>query len=131
MSHTANTGSRKSARIERNAQKSFGPAAPATEPQSRIVYLRVNRRFLLQLNPPTALQPNPPPSQPNMEGNLYVIAAPINRVQWFAGNTVDWLVRISKLMFLYTFQTRSVQYWLDNEIDNSWRQVGGAGVHYL
>jgi hypothetical protein len=96
------------------------------------VYLRVNRRLLLLPNPPTADQPNPQPSQPppGTTGNLNIIAAELPHLQKFAGNTVDWLLRVARLLLdprgvgvLHTFQTGTVRRWLDREMDGSWRQV--------
>ncbi len=96
-----------------------------------VVYLRVNRRFLLLPNPPTENQPNPASSPPlDGTGNLNVIAGPLLDIQNFAGTTVDWLIRVAKLVLdprgagaLYTFQTGTVQYWLNQEMTDSWRQV--------
>jgi hypothetical protein len=96
------------------------------------VYLRVNRRLLLIPNPPTENQPNPPSSQPALgeTGNLNVIAGLLLDIQTFAGTTVDWLIRVARLILdprgvgiLYTFQTGTVKYWLNREMTDSWRQV--------
>jgi len=67
-------------------------------------------------------------------GNLNVIAGPLLDIQNFAGtNTVDWLIRMAKLILdprgdgvLYTFQTGTVQYWLNREMTDSWRQVAAG-----
>jgi hypothetical protein len=99
-----------------------------------MVYLRVNRRFLLLPNPPTPNQPNPPPSQPppGATGNLNLIAGQLPRLQRF-DTTVDWLIRVARLILdprgagvLYTFQTGTVEYWSNQEMNNSWRQVGAG-----
>lgn len=112
---------------------------PTTTPPDT-VYLRVNQRFLLLHNPVTAAQPNPPtslpPSQPPLGGwNLNVIAAPLADLQFFAGNTVDWLIRVARFILdprgtgaLYTFQTKTVDYWLGVEKDDSWRTVQAGEV---
>jgi len=101
------------------------------------VYLRVNRRLLLLPNLPTANQPNPQPSQPppGTTGNLNIITAELPDLQKFAGNTVDWLLRVARFLLdprgvgvLHTFQTGSLQYWLDQEMDHSWRQVGPGDI---
>jgi hypothetical protein len=99
-----------------------------------VVYLRVNRRLVLLPNPPTESQPNPASSPPlNGTGNLNVIAGPLLDIQNFAGTSVDWLIRMAKLILdprgagvLYTFQTGTVQYWLNHEMTDSWRQVGAG-----
>src|SRR5258705_3166775 len=92
------------------------------------VYLRVNRRLLLLPNLPTANQPNPQPSQPppGTTSNLNIIAAELPNLQKFAGNTVHWLLCVARLLLdprgvgiLHTFQTGSLQYWLNQEMDHS------------
>ena len=129
MSHTANAGPRRSAGIQGDMEKKLQ--------LDGTTYLRVNRRFLLQHNPSTAYQPNPSPSQPppSIGGHLNVIAAPLRHLQKFADNTVDWLIRLAGLALeprgagvLYTFRTQSVQYWLDKEMDDSWREVTAGEV---
>ena len=98
---------------------------------AEMVYLRVNRRFLLVLNPATTAQPNPLPAQPlDAGGNLNIIAAPLAEFQFFAGDRVDWLIRVAGLILdphgtgvLYTFQTKTVDYWLNLEQDHTWRTV--------
>lgn len=97
------------------------------------VYLRVNRRLLLLPNLPTEDQPNPPPSQPlpGTTGNLNIIAATLPDLQRFTGiRTVYWLLYMARFILdprgtgvLHTFQTRTVRHWLDQEMDDSWRQV--------
>ena len=92
-----------------------------------IVYLRVNRRLLLLPNPPTENEPNPASSPPLIgTGNLNVIAGPLLDIRNFAGTTVDWLIHVAKLILdprgagvLYTFQTGTVQYWLNRETTDS------------
>jgi len=99
------------------------------------MYLRVNRKLLLLPNPPTEDQPNPPSSQPSLgvTGILNVLAGPLTDIQKFAGTTVDWLIRVARLILdprgagnLYTFQRGTVQYWLNQEMTDSWRQVGAG-----
>lgn len=109
-----------------------GPRVPTP---AEMVYLRVNRQLLLQLNAPTANQPNPIPSRPphGIGGNLNIIAAQLPELQKFAGTTVDWLIRVARFILeprgsgvLYTYQTQDVQYWLGREKDNTWRQVAAG-----
>ena len=96
------------------------------------LYLRVNQRLLLLPNLPTEDQANPLPSPapPCATGNLNIIAAELPDLQKFAGNTVDWLLRVARLLLdprgvgvLHTFQMGTVRRWLDREMDGSWRQV--------
>jgi len=100
-----------------------------------IVYLRINRRLLLLPNPPTQNQPNPPSSQPFLgeTSNLNIIAGRLRDIQTFSGPTVDWLIHVARLILdprgagiLYTFQTETVQYWLNRELAGSWRQVAAG-----
>ena len=56
-------------------------------------------------------------------------------LQFFAGNTVDWLIRVARFILdprgtgaLYTFQTKTVDYWLGVEKDDSWRTVQAGEV---
>jgi hypothetical protein len=102
-------------------------------PHSQMLYLRVNRRFLLQLPAPTAAQPNlqPLPPAPGTTGNLNVITANLADLHPFAGNTVDWLIKVARLLFeplgtssLYTFTQQSLEWWLDREMEPTlWRLV--------
>ncbi len=101
-------------------------------PVADILYLRVNRALLSLPNPPTENQPNPPPSSPpaGAAGNLNIIAAALPDLQRYAGHTVDWLVDVARSILdprgsgvLFTFQTGTVDFWLDREMDGSWRQV--------
>ena len=116
--------------IESPQKKQCTDLRVPTTTSTEIVYLRVNRRLLLQLNAPSANQPKPPPSHPlpGESGNLNVIAAPLPDLQKFAGTTVDWLIHVARLIFarsgvLYTFQTQNLHYWLGRQKDNTWRQV--------
>lgn len=54
-------------------------------------------------------------------------------ITFAVGTTVDWLIHEARSMLdprgtgvLYTFQTGMVQYWLNREMTNSWRQVGAG-----
>ncbi|KAF9508913.1 hypothetical protein BS47DRAFT_1384578 [Hydnum rufescens UP504] len=98
-----------------------------------MLYLRVNRAFLLHLPAPTAAEPDPQPLQPDpgTTGNLNVIIADLASLRPFAGNTVDWLIKVARLIFeplgtssLYTFTTESLDWWLGREMEpTSWRLV--------
>ncbi|CAA7257427.1 unnamed protein product [Cyclocybe aegerita] len=105
--------------------------ADAESPQK--LYLRINRKFLLLHYPLTAdqqdKQPLPPP--PGATTNLNVIIANLPELRPFAGDTIDWLVKVARLIFeplgttsLYTFSTESLEWWLDREMEASqWRKV--------
>lgn len=99
-----------------------------------MLYLRVNRRFLYLLPSPTEDQPRADPQPlappPDTTGNLNIIIADLSDLRPFAGDTVNWLIRVARLIFeplgtssLHTFVTGSVEYWLDREMDPSWRPV--------
>jgi len=98
-----------------------------------MLYLRVNRKFLRLLPAATADQPNPQPLPPlpGTTGNLNVITADLLDLHPFAGNTVDWLINVARLIFeplgtssLYTFTTESLEWLLDREMEPTlWRQV--------
>ena len=102
-------------------------------PGATRLYLRINRRFLLLFPLPTAAQPNPQPipPPPGTTGNLNVLIADLLDLHPFAGDTVDWLIRVARLIFeplgnssLYTFTTQSLEWWLDREMEpKTWRQV--------
>jgi hypothetical protein len=97
------------------------------------LHLRVNKKLILLFPAETTNQPslqpvNPPPET---QGNLYVITAELNDIQPFAGQTVDWLITVARLLFqplgtssLYTFTKGNVESWLDREMELSqWRRV--------
>ncbi|KAF5373230.1 hypothetical protein D9615_007414 [Tricholomella constricta] len=106
--------------------------AEPTPPQT--LYLRVNRKFLFLFPAATQQQPNPQPSAPlpGTTGNLNVIVAQLPALRPFAGDTVDWLIKVARFIFeplgtssLYTFTTKTVEWWLNREMEPSlWRQVG-------
>src|ERR1700733_1136494 len=107
------------------------PTTDAGAPQT--LYLRVNRQFLLLLPDATDDQPNtqPLPPLPGTTGNLNVIIADLPDLRPFAGDTVDWLIKVARLIFqplgtssLYTFTTESLEWWLDREMEPAlWRPV--------
>ena len=98
-----------------------------------MLYLRVNRKFLLLLPTATEHQPNPHPLQPppGTSGNLNVIIADLADLHPFSGGTVDWLIKVARLIFeplgtssIYIFTTESLEWWLDREMEPaSWRRV--------
>ena len=134
---------RRSSRIANSKRAAYAPNAfnkipgkkrhslvepqPPTAPQT--LYLRVNRRFLLLL--PDAPEDQPSPPLPGTRGNLNVIIADLPDLRPFTGDTVDWLIKVARLIFqplgtssLYTFTTRSVEWWLDREMQLPlWRVV--------
>ena len=103
------------------------PYAPQT------LYLRVNYKFLVPLPTATIDQPNPQPFHPlpGKSGNLNVIIANLPDLRPFAGDTVDWLIQVARLIFeplgmssLYTFTAESLESWLEKEKDPwLWRRV--------
>ncbi|CAA7257420.1 unnamed protein product [Cyclocybe aegerita] len=125
------TGASQSHRSQGKKNKSQRlPTAKAGS--SQMLYLRVNRKFLCLLSAPTADQPGPQPMPPpGTTGNLNVIIANLPDLIPFAGDTVDWLIHIARLIFeplgtssLYTFTTESLEWWLDREMEPSqWRKV--------
>ena len=97
-----------------------------------MLHLRISRRFLSLFQPSTTANPDPPslPPTPGTPGNLYVIAASLDDLRPFAGDTVDWLIIVARHIFeplgsssLYTFTTQSTEWWLDKDSDSQWRQV--------
>ena len=127
--------SRGTSRIFKNLIKKNtrpGPGAPCdshNHPSPQVLYLRVNHRFLLPF-PLASAEPNPPPLSCE-PGNLNVLVANLADLRCFAGETVDWLIAVARLIFeprgtssLYTFTTESLEWWLDREMEPSlWRQV--------
>jgi hypothetical protein len=71
------------------------------------------------------------PPLPGTTGNLNIIIADLPDLRPFAGDTVDWLIKVARLIFeplgtssLYTFTTESLEWWLDREmIPALWRPV--------
>jgi hypothetical protein len=63
---------------------------------------------------------------------MNVIVADISELRPFASDTVDWLIKIARLIFkplgtssLYTFTTQTVEWWFDREmVPAQWRSVG-------
>ena len=113
------------------ATKRKPPRLPAPDPDTpQTLYLRVNRGFLLL--PPAPDQPNPVP-MPILSNkpNLDVIVANLPDLHPFAGNTVDWLIRVARLIFeplgmssLYTFTTGPLESWMNREFEPLlWRRV--------
>ncbi|KAJ3502084.1 hypothetical protein NLJ89_g9045 [Agrocybe chaxingu] len=105
------------------------PTANVESPQT--LYFRINRKFLCLLSAPTADKPDPPPlPPPGTTGNLNVIIANLPDLRPFAGDTVNWLIKVARLIFeplgassLYTFATESLEWWLGREMDASqWRK---------
>lgn len=109
------------------------PPQHNTQPNSNRLYLRVSRKFLRRLPESTGTQQFPPPLPPlpNASGNLYVFDADLSEISSYAGNTVNWLIKIARLIFeplgtsfLYTFRTGSVDYWWAREAEASrWERV--------
>ena len=97
------------------------------------LYLRVSREFLNQLLAPTEDQPdpNPLPPPPGIGGHLFAIRQDIQDLRPFAGETVDWLIRVARLMFeplgnssLFTFTVNTVEWWMNRDmVPAQWRQV--------
>ncbi|KAF8340833.1 hypothetical protein F5887DRAFT_1160371 [Amanita rubescens] len=115
------------------------PPTPSTPPAPapQRLYLRVSREFLNQLPAPTADQPDPEPlpPPPGIGGHLFVIIQDIEDLRPFAGERVDWLIRVARLMFeplgnshLFTFTgditEDTVQLWINMDmVPAQWRQV--------
>ena len=116
-----------------NGKKNKPQCPPVPDNGSQTLYLRLNRRFLLQFPDATEDKPNPQPlpPPPGTAGNLIVINASLSDLRPFAGDTVDWLIKVAKLIFeplgtssLYTFTTESPEWWLEREMEPStWRIV--------
>jgi hypothetical protein len=62
---------------------------------------------------------------------LNIIIANLLDLRPFAGDTVDWLIKVARLIFeplgtssLYTFTTESLEWWLEREMEPAlWRKV--------
>ena len=131
--------SKGTSQVSKNTAKSTGQP-----PRSRVkkniprtnagsLYLRINRQFLRIHPAATAAQPHPQPLPPlpGSTGNLNIIIASLPDLHPFAGDTVDWLIKVARLIFdplgtssLYTFTTESLEWWLDREMEPAlWRRV--------
>jgi hypothetical protein len=80
------------------------------------------------------LNPQPLPLLPGTTGNLNVIITNLPDLYPFAGDTVDWLIKVARLIFeplrtssFYTFTTESLEWWLDREMEPSLRRQVGRG----
>jgi hypothetical protein len=105
------------------------PDLPTTASSTPKLYLRIARRLLNLIPAETEEQPIPP--LPGTTGNHNVIIAPLRDLRPFSGDTVDWLIRVARLIFeplgtgsLYTFTTGTVESWLEREmVQGQWRVV--------
>jgi hypothetical protein len=126
---TKSTGQTHRSRVKKNKPRPHRLPTTNAGP----LYLRVNRRFLRILPAATAAQPHPQslPPLPGTTGNLNIIIANLPNLRPFAGDTVDWLIKVARLIFeplgassLYTFTTESLEWWLDREMEPAlWRLV--------
>jgi hypothetical protein len=136
---------RRSLRLQKVDPPTFNKHTTQPKPRGRpkaspwptpMLYLRINRKFLLLLPAPTVNLPNPQPLAPPLGtfGNLNVITTTLSALNPFAGDTVDWLITVARLIFeplgyssLYTFTTGSLESWLDREMEASaWRTVNNG-----
>jgi hypothetical protein len=77
------------------------------------------------------INPTPLPSPPSTTGNLNAIIASLSDLRPFAGDTVDWLIRVAQLIFeplgtssLFTFTTDTLELWLNKDMEPTlWRRV--------
>jgi hypothetical protein len=116
--------------------KEAKPRPPTKPRRTPMLYLRINRKFLLIHPAPTANRPNPQPLAPlpGTTGNLNVIITTLSDLNPFAGDTVDWLIKVARLIFeplgnssLYTFTTGSLESWLDRDMEElAWRKVNNG-----
>ncbi|KAM6493643.1 hypothetical protein JOM56_010004 [Amanita muscaria] len=122
----------KKPRRARAKKGSQPPSRPG--PQAGLLYLRASRGFLNLLSAATEDQPDPQPlpPPPSTIGHLYVIRASLQDLHPYAGGTVDWLIRVARLIFeplgltssLFTFTADTLDSWLDRDMDPmQWRQV--------
>jgi hypothetical protein len=93
---------------------------------SRIIYIRVRRSHIV-VNPNTT---NPPPTTPQPPGHLYVIEGAIEDIGRYAGTTVDWVIKVARLICdpsspgrVYTHTTGTPSDWYHLDRDSSWRRV--------
>ena len=98
--------------------QSSHPRVNKNEPHSQTLYLRVNSKFLSLIPAAAADQPNPEPLPPlpGTSGNLVVTQAELSELRKFAGDTVDWLIQVARLIFdplgassIYTFTTETAE----------------------
>lgn len=126
----------KQPRISKKPSKDVKKPPPAKKPplgQPALLYLRVSRRFLNLLPAVTEDQPNPQPlpPPPGAMGHLIVIRASLQDLRPFTGVTVDWLIRIARLIFeplgtssLFTFTEDTLESWLVRDMNPAqWRRV--------
>jgi hypothetical protein len=144
LPHRSSRISKRTSQVSKNTTKSIGPhrsRVKKNKPQPHHLpttnagplYLRVNRQFLCILPVATAAQPHPQPLPPlpGTTGNLNIIIANLPDLCPFTGDTVDWLIKVARLIFeplgtssLYTFTTESLEWWLDREMEPAlWRPV--------
>jgi len=117
------------------------PTTQPVNPASQTVYLRIHKTLLNRHHDSTPVQPVPPPSGPDPDatGHVVVIAANILDLQPFAGDFVNWLIKIAQLLFepldahpeirLYRPTTHDTQYWQSNDFDPvQWVQVQNGEI---
>ena len=131
----------KSISTKKKPTKRTGPKGKAKMPASveptgtngNLVYLRVNKKFLYRFATATDAQPNPPLLSPDVNTSLplNVIIADRESLQPYAGTTVNWLIKIARIIFeprgmshLYTFTEGTVEEWVNKEMEPElWKQV--------
>ena len=97
------------------------------ETDNQYLYIRV-RRGLLQ----SCHDENPSATPPSSSGpaHLYLIKGTINEIRRYAGNTVDWVIKVAHLICsptgagqVYTHTAGIPEYWYGRDRGADWRQV--------
>ena len=87
----------------------------------RKVYIRVHYSDVIVDN--TDLDPSAP-------RYLYLIEGKLKDIARYAGDTIDWIIRVSNLIcdpsgkgHIYTHTQGTPSYWYDKDRDTGWREV--------
>jgi hypothetical protein len=104
-----------------------------------LIAIRIHHSLLLPSTPNApagnldashATASGPSPSPPHYQSHLYVIKGTFDDIKLYAGETVDWLIKIANFIFdpsglgrLYTHTTGKFSDWHTLERTHSWREV--------
>ena len=103
-------------------QKAKSPESKAQSATDRMIYIRV-----LYSDVYNTLNTDLCPSAPR---HLYLIEGTLDDIARYAGDTIDWIIRVSDLIcdpsgkgHIYTHTEGTPSYWYDKDRDADWLQV--------
>ncbi|KAI9463729.1 hypothetical protein BJY52DRAFT_933290 [Lactarius psammicola] len=107
-------------RGKKRSPKGAQPVSVAPE-TSGSIYIRVRK---------ANLHPGTFPDGPQLSGHLYLIRGTFEEITRYAGNTVDWVIKMAHLLCeplgdgrVYTHTTGTPTIWQNSDRDSSWQEV--------